>query len=442
MARASPQTPATLPTRGGRREGLGLTGPPGERFAGRPSPLPPLARQAAPGARGRGGCADDERGGRVGNRGPPPRGRAGGPRRAPPPDPPGRPANRGGARPHPPEAEGMVPPPLGGTAAPERGAGARPAPPPHPPAPAGTAGNKGTRTNAPGRHTGRAQRRQASTTRSGMGATLSMARATPVTPALLPAQGRLRGGTRQSDPPPHWPPRSHKQGARRTGRAPPPHPIPRRGNAPDAQNFPTGGAQPQARFGENGTGPLPPKHAGQSKGPGQDTRRGTDRVERPYQRPAPGPREVRAPHNPGEGRGGSGRRGSASAHTHKGHAGKRRRATGPSSRNAQTAWNGVPGSEGKGHPDGTARHTQPGTRGAGRGKRGGHNPRYWPGPPKPAASAAHTRTGHCTRQGSSGALRHAPTPRLGSHRASPRGAQWRHASSTGPAAPAPRATTQ
>ena len=116
-------------------------------------------------------------------------------------------------------------------------------------------------------------------------------------------------------------------------------------------------------------------------------------------------------------------------------------ATGPSSRNAQTVWNGVPVSKGKGHPDGTARHTQRETRGAGWGKRERHNTRYRPEPPEPAASAAHTRTGHCTRQGSSGALRHAPTPRLGSHRASPRGCHWRQASSTGPAAPAPRATT-
>ena len=107
----------------------------------------------------------------------------------------------------------------------------------------------------------------------------------------------------------------------------------------------------------------------------------------------------------------------------------------------RTAWNGVPASEGKGHPDGTARHTQRGTRGAGRGKRERHSTRYRPEPPEPAASAAHTQTGHCTRQGSSGAQRHAPTPRLGSLRASPRGSHWRQASSTGPAAPAPRATT-
>ena len=162
-------------------------------------------------------------------------------------------------------------------------------------------------------------------------------------------------------------------------------------------------------------------------------------MERPYQRPVPGPREVRTPHHPGGG--GGGRRGSASAHTRKWHAGTTRRATGRSSRNAQTAWNVVPAREGKGHPDETAPHTQRGTRGAKRGKRERHNTRYRPEPPEPAASAAHTHTGHCTRQGSSGALRHAPTPRLGSLRASPRGSHWRQASSTGPAAPAPRATT-
>ena len=79
---------------------------------------------------------------------------------------------------------------------------------------------------------------------------------------------------------------------------------------------------------------------------------------------------------------GSGHRESASAHTRKGHAGTTGRATGPSAWNAQTAWNGVPASEGKGHPDGTARHTQRGTRGAGRGKKGRHNTRYRPEPPR------------------------------------------------------------
>ena len=184
-------------------------------------------------------------------------------------------------------------------------------------------------------------------------------------------------------------------------------------------------APPGARQTEQGTG------AGHAEGHGPH---GTAL-------PAPSAGTTRGAHaTPPRGEG-SGRRGSASAHTRKGHAGTTRRATGPSARNAQTVWNGVPASEGKGHPDGTARHTQRGTRGAGRGKRERHNTRYRPEPPKPAASAAHTQTGHCTRQGSTGAQRHAPTPGLGSLRASPRGSHWRQASSTGPAAPAPRATT-
>ena len=57
----------------------------------------------------------------------------------------------------------------------------------------------------------------------------------------------------------------------------------------------------------------PPEHARQSKGQGQDTRRGTDHVERPYQRPVPGPCEVRTPHHPG---GGGADAAGAQAHTH------------------------------------------------------------------------------------------------------------------------------
>ena len=77
----------------------------------------------------------------------------------------------------------------------------------------------------------------------------------------------------------------------------------------------------------------------------------------------------------------------------------------------------------------------------GRGARERRRNVHQPHPPRPAASAAHTGTGHCTRQGSSGTQRHAPAPGLGSLRASPRGSHWRQASSTGPAEPAPRATT-
>ena len=141
------------------------------------------------------------------------------------------------------------------------------------------------------------------------------------------------------------------------------------------------------------------------------------------------------------GGGGRGHRGSASAHTHKGDTGNTRRATGPSPRNAQTAWNGVPASEDKRDPDRMARHTQRGDRGPRRGKRRRHKTRHRPKPPEPAASAAHTQPPHCTRQGSSGAPRHAPAPGLGSLCASPRGSHWQQANSTGPAASAPRATT-
>ena len=332
------------------------------------------------------------------------------------------------------------------------------------------------------------------------GATPPMDRMTLVTPALLPAQGRQRDGTRQSDPPPYRPLLAAQTGG--TAHAPPPPRLPpaheRHGPAP-RHAAPTGRADQGDRVGPphpharahstwiadpnstpsgravGGGGAPDPRRPSQrwkaappgtlfrhlhnpkpSRGkPGPDrpppqarqTEQGTGAGHaeghgpRGTALPAPSAGTARGAHATPPRGGGSGHRESASAHTRKGHAGTTRRATGPSTRNAQTAWNGVPASEGKGHPDGTARHTQRGTPGAGRGKRERHNTRYRPKPPEPAASAAHTRTGHCTCQGSSGAQRHVPTPRLGSLRASPRGSNWRQTSSTGQAAPAPRATT-
>ena len=55
------------------------------------------------------------------------------------------------------------------------------------------------------------------------GATPPMDRTTPVTPALLPAQGRQRDGTRQSNPPPYSPPPAAPTGG--TAHAPPPPPA-------------------------------------------------------------------------------------------------------------------------------------------------------------------------------------------------------------------------
>ena len=87
-----------------------------------------------------------------------------------------------------------------------------------------------------------------------MGTTPPVTRTTPVTPALLHAQGRQRDGMRQSDPPPYCPPRPHKRGARRTGR-PPPKPAPRRTNATDP---PHGGRTAPSQVGGNRDRTAPP----------------------------------------------------------------------------------------------------------------------------------------------------------------------------------------
>ena len=245
-----------------------------------------------------------------------------------------------------------------------------------------------------------------------------------------PPRGRTVGGGGAPDRP------AAQTGGTAHGPPPPPQPAPRHTNATDP---PDGGRTAPSQVGGNrdltapreGT-PDGARDRGRTRGGARTTWNGPTSAQCRDR--------SRCARHTTQG-GGNGRRGSASAQTRKEHAGTTRRATGPSSRIAQTAWNGLPASEGKGHLDGTARHTQRGTRGAERGKRVRHNTRYRPEPPEPAASAAHTGTGHCTRQGSSGALRHAPTPKLGSLRPSPRGSHWRQTSSTGPAAPAPRATT-
>ena len=102
------------------------------------------------------------------------------PRRDPPqsPHPHTDPQATGAPGPQHPEAQKVIPPPPGRAASPGREAGAGPVSTPQLPAPAGAVMGKRTRASAQRRHTGRAQRQQASTNRSGMGATRSMARAT------------------------------------------------------------------------------------------------------------------------------------------------------------------------------------------------------------------------------------------------------------------------
>ena len=494
----APHDPPVTTAHSGRAEGgFSSARAPGGAVRGPPLTPPHAGAALRPRPHAHAGRerAGDTKGARIEYRRPPPRRGAGRPRRDHPP-PRAPTGSRAAGAPAPtPRGRGDGPPP------PERGAGARPAPPPQPPAPMGAAKNKRARAYAPGRRTDRTQRSLVSTNRSGMGGHAPHGQHNASDTRFVACPGKAEGWNEAERPPAlQAPPRPHKRGVQRTP-PPPPQPAPQHMNAMD----PPRGAQPPQGAPAEGTeqGPhtrtpapttrgsrAPAAHpVGGQSGEGE---RMTPDAPRNGRRPPPPGTPCRHPHNlkpsrgePGPDRpppstpdgardrnrtcggarttwngptsaqcrdharcarhttqgGGSGHRESASAHTRKGHAGTTRRATGPSARNAQTTWNGVPASEGKGHPDGTARHTQRRTRGAGRGKRERHNTRYRPEPPEPAASAAHTQTGHCTRQGSSGAQRHAHTPRLGSLRASPRGSHWRQASSTGPAAPAPRATT-
>ena len=164
---------------------------------------------------------------------------------------------------------------------------------------------------------------------------------------------------------------------------------------------PHGECAAPSQVGRNGTGLPPPKQAKRSMGLRQDTRRGADRVEGPHQRPAPGPREVRAPHQPGEGGGADAARAGARTHT--------KNTRGKPERQPDRA-RGTHRPHGMAYQRARIRDTQtgrPATHSAGNAGRAGGNrkdttPGTGPSPPEPAASAAHTRPGHCTRQGSSG----------------------------------------
>ena len=343
---------------------------------------------------------------------PPPRRGAGRMRRAPPPTPPTGPQAAGAPAPTPRGRGGWSPP------QPERGAGAGPAPAPQPPAPTGAAENKRARANAPGRRTDRVQRRRASTNRSGMGGHAPHGQNDVSDTRIVACPGKAEGRNEAQRPPAlQTPPRPHKQGVRRTPTPPPARPPAhdRHGPAP-RRAAPTGRAGPGDREGPphpharahntwiadpnsppsgravgGGGAPDPRRPSQQWKAPppgGRPTATpatpsqvggSRDRTAPPQARqteqgtraghaeghgprrtalPAPSAGTARGAHATPPRRGGSGRRGSASAHTRNGHARTTRRATGPSARNAQTAWNGVPASEGKGHPDWTARHTQ------------------------------------------------------------------------------------
>ena len=111
--------------------------------------------------------------------------------------------------------------------------------------PRGVATGGRARTSAPEQRTGHARGRHATTNRSSMGAAPPMTRASPMTPAMLPAQGGQRYGPGLFEPP----------GGRFTGRPPPPPPPPparlarRRQAAPGARGCP---ATPTERVRQGG----------------------------------------------------------------------------------------------------------------------------------------------------------------------------------------------
>ena len=212
----------------------------------------------------------------------------------PPPHPPRRAASLRGAGPHHPRQGGWSPLPP-----PERGAGARPAPRPSrrlPQEPRGTSEPTPTRQDAAQiapREGGRARtgvvwgpgphdQNDASDTR------------------FVACPGKTEGRNEAERPPAVLAPPAAQTGGTAHGLPPPP---PR--TRPPAQErhrpAPRGAHSPKPGRGEPGPDRPPPKHARRSEGPGQDTQRGTDHFEGPYQRPLPGLREVRTPHHPGAG---------------------------------------------------------------------------------------------------------------------------------------------
>ena len=251
------------------------------------------------------------------------------------PSPPHDPQATGTPAPTPPEAEEVVSPPPGRTAAPGREA----APTRQPPAPAGTTMDQRIRANTPGRQTDRARRQQASTYRSGMGVTPSMARVTSRTLALSPAQGRQRDGLRQGDPKPQWPPSPRRLGERHTGRPPPPPTPPPALQRPRCAGPPHGEHTARSQVGGKRDRPPSPQKTNQTE---HRTGAGSAEGHGPSGTALPAPstgtaRGARATPTRGGGGGADAAGVRAHAHTHKGHVGNTRMATGPSPRNAQTA---------------------------------------------------------------------------------------------------------
>ena len=172
-----------------------------------------------------------------------PEGEQGGRGATPAPQPPSPARKPRGPRPPPPEARGMVSPP------PERGAGARPTPSPQPLAPTGAAENKRARANAPGRRTDRAERRPASTNRSGMGGHAPHGQRDAGDTRFVACRGKAEGRNEAGRPPALQAPPGRTNGGYGARLPPPPEPAPWHTNATD----PPRGAQPPQGVQAEGT---------------------------------------------------------------------------------------------------------------------------------------------------------------------------------------------
>ena len=105
-------------------------------------------------------------------------------------------------------------------------------------------------------------------------------------------RGEAEGRTVVERPPAPWGPPAAPPRGGSTQAAPPPPPRPAY----------KGAVNREPSSGKKGPGRPPLKQARQRMGLRQETRRGTDRMERPYRRPAQERRQVRARHRPREGR--------------------------------------------------------------------------------------------------------------------------------------------
>ena len=312
--------------------------PPPAPAGGRQHPAPKAAPRPRSNAYTWGGCAGGERG--TGQRAagrPPKRGRSGATARTPPlsPRPPNRPASRGGLGPHPPRGRGDDPP----SPRQDRGAwqGGWSRARPHAPATCSRGNHNGQanprhHTRAPhGPRPGTASEHEPE--RYGGQALHGQSEAKDTRFVACPGKAEGRTEARRPPAPLALP---AAQSGRKAQRPPPPPPPPRAGRPQTRRPTPRRAHSPKPGRGEAATGHPPKKNKANGA---RDRGRTRGRARTAWNGPTSAQHRDRARcarhTNQGREGGGRGRRGSASAHTHKGHAGKTRMANGPSPRNAK-----------------------------------------------------------------------------------------------------------